>query len=246
MCPENVDSEAVIDCSSPMSASTSANTGSRARSAGTWQPALVQQRAQAERLEGDGLAAGVGAAQHQHAHAPQGQVDRDDRRGIQQRVARRDQLHVIGRLDGAAAPAARERAAREREVDRGQHLDGARELVRVGSDAARQLGQDARDLVALVALELAQPVRQLDDRERLDEQRLPRVARVVDDARDGVARARADGDHGPARRAPSRSPPAGAAADRDPTRASAGDRSRGDGPSRAPSAAPSASARPSP
>ena len=63
---------------------------------------------------------------------------------------------------------------------------------------ARELGQDARDLVALVALELAQPVGELDDRERLDEQRLARVAGVVDDARHGAACARAHGDDGPA------------------------------------------------
>ncbi len=63
------------------------------------------------------------------------------------------------------------------------------------ADMARELGEDARDLVTLVALELAQPVGQLDDRERLDEQRLPGVARVVDDPRHGAARARAHGDH---------------------------------------------------
>ena len=62
---------------------------------------------------------------------------------------------------------------------------------------ARELGQDARDLVALVALELAQAVGELDDRERLDEQRLARVAGVVDDAGHGAARARAHGDDGP-------------------------------------------------
>ena len=67
----------------------------------------------------------------------------------------------------------------------------------MSADVARELGQDARDLVALLALELAQPVRQLDDRERLDEQRLPGVAGVVHDPRHGAARAGAHGDHGP-------------------------------------------------
>ena len=39
-CPENVDSDWAIDCSSPMSASTSRNTGStEPASAGTWSPA---------------------------------------------------------------------------------------------------------------------------------------------------------------------------------------------------------------
>ena len=91
----------------------------------------------------------------------------------------------------------RESAPRgEREVDVGEHLDGVLQLVRVVADLARELGQDARDLVALVALELAQPVGQLDDRERLDEQRLPRVAGVVDDPRHGATGTRAHGDHG--------------------------------------------------
>ena len=95
------------------------------------QAALVEQRAQPERLQRDRLAARVGAAEHEHAHAGERQVDRHDGRRVEQRVPRGDQLDVAGRLDRAAAPAARERPAGEREVDRGQHLDGVRQLVRV-------------------------------------------------------------------------------------------------------------------
>ncbi len=161
------------------------------------QTALVEQGQEPERLERNRLAAGVGAAEHEHAHARERQIDGHDSRRVEQRMARGDELDVVRRLDRAAAPAARERAAGEREVDVGEHLDGVRELVRVVADLARELGQDARDLVALVALELAQPVGQLDDRERLDEQRLPRVAGVVDDPRHGATGTRAHGDHGP-------------------------------------------------
>ena len=71
------------------------------------------------------------------------------------------------------------------------------QLVGAGADVARELCQDARHLVALVALELAQPIGKLDDREGLDEQRLARIARVVHDARHGAARAGADGNDGP-------------------------------------------------
>ena len=162
------------------------------------QAALVQQGAQSERLQGDGLAARVGAAEHEHAHAGERHVDRHDGGRVEQRVARGDELDAVGRLDRTAAPAARERARGQREVDLGERLDGAVELAGVAPDVAGELGEDARDLVALVAFELAQAVRQLDDRERLDEQRLAGVARVMDDARHGGAGARAHGDDGPA------------------------------------------------
>ncbi len=163
------------------------------------QAALVQQRAQPERLQRDRLAARVGSAEHEHPDAREREIDRHDGRRIEQRMAGGDELDVAGRLDRAAAPAARERSAGERDVDRGQHLDGVRKLVRVVADMPRELGQDPRHLVALVALELAQPVGELDDRERLDEQRLAGVARVVHDARHGAACARAHGhDRSPA------------------------------------------------
>ncbi len=159
------------------------------------EPALVEQRTQPERLQRDRLAAGVGAAEDEHPNAGERQIDRHDGCRVEQRMPCGDQLDVVGGLDRAPAPAPRERAACECEVDGGQHLDGMVQLVRVRSDMTRELGEDARDLVALVALELAQPVRQLDDRERLDEQRLPGVARVVDDPGHRAARARAHGDH---------------------------------------------------
>ena len=175
----------------------SSKTGSRARSAGRAGRTGGAARTSPSVFSATVLPPVLAPRHDEHAHARAAAGRSGPPSRIEQRVARRDQLDVVGRLDGAAAPAARERAAGEREVELGQHLDGRGHVGCRGADLARQLGQDARDLVALVALELAQPVGQLDDRERLDEQRLARVARVVDDARHGAARARAHGDHGP-------------------------------------------------
>ena len=66
------------------------------------------------------------------------------------------------------------------------------------ADQRGQRGEDARDLLALLADELAQAVVLLDERERLDEQGLSRAGRVVHDARHRAAGVRAHGQHRPA------------------------------------------------
>ena len=66
------------------------------------------------------------------------------------------------------------------------------------ADGGRQLAQDPLDLLALRARRLRLAVAELDDLERLDEERLARVGGVVDDARHAAARARLDGEHRPA------------------------------------------------
>ena len=73
---------------------------------GDVQAALVQERAQPERLQRNRLAARVGSAEHEYADAREREIDRNDCRRVEQRVARGDQLDVLGRLDRAAAPAA--------------------------------------------------------------------------------------------------------------------------------------------
>ena len=93
------------------------------------QPGLVQQRGEAERLQGDGLAAGVRAADHERAQAAEVEVDRHGGLGVEQRMARADQPHLVRDLDGRAAPAARDGAERDREVDLPGRLDGERERV---------------------------------------------------------------------------------------------------------------------
>ena len=59
-CPENVESDWATDCSSPMSANTSRQTGSRLPRFGRdVEAALVHEAEQAQRPQGHGLAAGV-------------------------------------------------------------------------------------------------------------------------------------------------------------------------------------------
>ena len=68
MCAENVLRLASIDCSSPMSANSERNTGSRDPSAaGNAQAGLRHQREQAGGLERDGLAAGIRPGDQQDA-----------------------------------------------------------------------------------------------------------------------------------------------------------------------------------
>ena len=75
------------------------------------------------------------------------------------------------------------------------------ERVGARADLVRELAQDARHLLALRALGLPQPVRVLDDRERLDEQRLPGARAVVDDPGHARARRRSQREDGSARTA---------------------------------------------
>ena len=122
-----------------MSASTSSKTGSAARRGRRAQPGLVEQRREPERLQRDGLAAGVRAADHERA---------------QRRRARgRSAPPRPGRAaDGgrrAAAPRRRSRPARRasaretsphatRQVDRRRGLDERVESLRAVADAPRR------------------------------------------------------------------------------------------------------------
>ena len=76
--PENVDSDWAIDCSSPMSANTSRNTGSFEPGLGRdVEPGLVHEGEQPERPQRDGLAAGVGPGDHERRVAvAEPEVDR--------------------------------------------------------------------------------------------------------------------------------------------------------------------------
>ena len=104
MCELNVESDCSIDCSSPMSAKTASKMGRReSASAGIGQAGLGHQREEAGGLEGDGLAAGVGAGDQEdrevlgagrrrdvgglRAALAEPEGDRDDVAG-EQRVAR--------------------------------------------------------------------------------------------------------------------------------------------------------------
>ena len=98
-----------------------------------------------------------------------------------------------------APPRPREGPARDGEVDLPDGLDERDEPLGAGAHGGRELAQDPRDLVALGALRLTEPVRVLDDGERLDEERLARAGAVVDDAGHAPARGRPEREHGPPR-----------------------------------------------
>ncbi len=112
-------------------------------------------------------------------------------------MARLDQHDVIVLHDGAASRALGEACRRHREVEVCDRVDGRGHVARRGADLRGQGGEDARDLLALLARKLAQSVVLLDERERLDEQRLTRARGVVDDPRNRAPRIRANREHGP-------------------------------------------------
>src|SRR6185312_23009 len=89
------------------------------------------------------------------------EVDRHGIRGIEQWMARADEPNVVFHLDVRPTPRARDRAARNREVDRSGRLDERLEYVGPLADRARELAQDALGLLALLARDLRVPVVQL-------------------------------------------------------------------------------------
>ena len=91
--------------------------------------------------------------------------------------------HAVGDLNRGAAPGVREASAREREVEGAGrlHQDMERDVVR--RHEARELAENALDLLACIRSGFGQTVVQLDDCERLDEERLPGARGVVHDSR---------------------------------------------------------------
>ena len=191
MWPENVDSDWAIDCSSPMSAKTSRKTGRRLPACRRdVQAGLVHQREQPERAQRHGLAAGVRAGHDERREAvAEADVDRDDAAG-QARVPRREQLHLraLRRLGPGRAHLARELRLGRPEVEPGEGVERLAQRPDVRADQRGQLVEDPLDLLLLGELRLAPGVAELDDDERLDEQRLAAPGRVVDDALDPALR----------------------------------------------------------
>ncbi len=146
------------------------------------QAALVEDGREPERLQGHGLAAGVRPADHERAQRAELEVDRDRRGPVEQRVARPEQHDFVALSHERAPPAAREAAAGDGEVERCGGVDERHERLGLCGDERREVAQDPGDLVALGDLGLAQAVRVVDRRQRLDEQRLARAGGVVNDA----------------------------------------------------------------
>ncbi len=146
--------------------------GQRRLVGGRAQAALVESRSEPERLQGHGLAARVRAADHERPERSELEIDRDRRASVQERVAGTAQHDLLTRSHDRSPPAAREDAAGEREVEPRRRVYERRELLSLCCDERGEVAKDARHLVALGDLGLAQPVRIVDRREWLDEQRL--------------------------------------------------------------------------
>ena len=194
-CALKVERLAEMDCRSPMSAKNPPNAGSRVSGADRRDDAaLRQRRRETDRLEEDGLAAGVGTADQQRALAGiHLQVERHHRLGSgqEQRVAavhdperRRRRVHL------GDFPLDRDRVPRPRHqvVHRDAHLDGAPKGRQLRPQQSGQLAQHPERLALLLDLGLAQRVAQLDRLGRLDEERAGASRLVVHDAGGTVAR----------------------------------------------------------
>ena len=152
------------------------------------QARLVEQRGEAERLQRDRLAAGVRPADHERPQRAEVEVDRHGRRRVEQRMPRAEQPHLVRDLHRRAAPAPRDDPAGERDVDRARSLDErARASARARRRAPRARAGSARPPRAR-RRRPREAVVQLDDLERLDEERLARAPR-----RRGRCRARCCG-----------------------------------------------------
>ena len=188
-CPENVDSDCAMDCSSPMSAKTSRKIGSREPDlGGDVQPGLVHQRQQAQRPQRDRLAAGVRPGDDERRVAvAQPEVDGDHPPG-QPRVAGREQhdLRPVGERGPDAVQLRGQLGLGGPEVELGERLEGLAQEQPVGGDQRRELVEDPLLLLADGRLGLSPRIAQLHDHERLNEQRLPAARGVVDDALDAT------------------------------------------------------------
>ena len=123
------------------------------------------------------------------------EVDRHRLGRIEERVTGLAKDDVGADRHERPPPRTRERPAGHGEVEVGHRDDERDERCLMLPDGGRELAQDSRDLVALGALRLAEPVRVVDDRERLDEERLARAGAVVDDAGHAPTRRRPEREH---------------------------------------------------
>ena len=179
-CAENVEVFCAIDCSSPMSVKMRVKRPIVAATAGTCMPQPAIATNSPTILSATVLPPMFGPADDRHADVV---VERDRLRHgalVEQRMAavvhvdrrlvddrRLDRVHAIG--DGRA---------RQRQIEVDVDRDVGADLHRLGADERAQLGEDARDFVFFLRAQRAHAIVRLERFERLDEQRLRRVALV--------------------------------------------------------------------
>src|SRR5215217_9733663 len=112
-------------------------------------------------------------------------------------MACRAQANLGRDLDWRPRPCPRDVGAREDEIELRGRLDQCVEWLGARAHGGGERAQDPFGLLALRASRFGEPVVELDHGERLDENRLPRARRIVDDAGHLAARARLDGEYRP-------------------------------------------------
>ncbi len=160
-------------------------------------PGLMHQAQQAQRAQGDRLAARVGPGDHQGRVAvAEADVYRHHTAG-QAGVARAEQdyLRPLGDLGGGRIHLLGQSGLGGPEVEAGQGIQRLPERAGLRGHLGRQLIQNALDLGPLRNLRLAPGVAQLHGHQRLHEQGLPAARGIVNDALDMAARLRLDRDH---------------------------------------------------
>ena len=161
---------------------------------------LRHQAEQPDGLEGDGFAAGIGAADQQGA-AVAGSSSRVMGTGglaaaaqhvLQQRVARVLEAEALAEAGDGAIELGREPGLAEDQFELGHGDQGLADGIAVGAQAVGHLEQDAVDLAHLLFGEAHELVVEIDGFERLDEERVAAGAGGVDHAIDLAA---LSGDH---------------------------------------------------
>ncbi len=169
-----------------MSVQTRSNAPDRRRGRRHVHAARGHRHRQPDQLERDRLAAHVRARDDQDAHVVV-ELDRLRHRAlVEQRVPAFEDVDDGGvdQLGRDRLHAVRDRGARGGEVELDVDAEVGFDLRRFRLHERRQLAEDARDLDVLLHAQRAHAVVRLEAFERLDEQRLPRRARVVHDALD--------------------------------------------------------------
>ena len=155
---------------------------------GDVQAALVHGREQADRLERNGLAAGVRAGDDERVEAAaELDVDRHGLGLVEQRMARaaEDQSLALG-VGLAAVELVGELGLGKDQIQPDQYLVVGVDVVAVLGAVGGELCEDALDLKLFLGRELAQLVVGLDGRHRLDKERHARGGDVVHESRHGA------------------------------------------------------------
>ena len=190
-CALNVDRLAWIDCSSPMSAKQSSKIAMRLSApTGAGISGLCQRRDEPHGFQQHGLAAGVRTGEKQRALACRHlEIEGYHRAAAreQQRMPRLAQTEALVRRDELRRRASEllgKARARVQRVERDECFERCDHLLAQGSNRLGELGENALDFLALLSLERANAISELDRGRRLDEHGAARRRFVMHDATD--------------------------------------------------------------